>query len=154
MGIETLTSPAFLFETGNMLALVGWFILIFLPRRWRIIWIPHFIIPAVLSLAYAPLVMANIYTLDGGFSSIESVRALFQNDAMLTAGWLHYLAFDLFVGSWIAVQADKAGISRLIQPLFLIGAFMFGPIGYLLFIVTRALLAGVPRRSPEAEAAS
>lgn len=149
MGVATLTSPEFLFETGNMLALVGWFILIFLPRRWRIIWIPHFIIPAVLALAYAPLIMANIYTLDGGFSSIESVRALFQNDAMLTAGWLHYLAFDLFVGSWIAVQSDKAGISRIIQPLFLIGAFMFGPIGYLLFIITRAGMAGIPLRTAE-----
>lgn len=149
MGVATLTSPEYLFETGNMLALAGWVILIFLPRRWRIIWIPHFIIPAVLAFAYAPLVMANIYTLDGGFSSIESVRALFQNDAMLTAGWLHYLAFDLFVGSWIAVQSDKAGISRIIQPIFLIGAFMFGPIGYLLFIITRTAMAGLPWRAAE-----
>lgn len=135
-----------IFAAGNQLALAGWAILIFLPRRWRIVWIPRFVIPAVLAFAYAPLVLANFFSSDGGFSSIADVRALFQNDAMLAAGWLHYLAFDLFVGSWIALESDRAGIPRTIQAVLLLATFMFGPVGFLLFVLTRAFMAGLVAR--------
>lgn len=146
-------SPADIFQYGNMLAMVGWIVLIFLPRRWRIIWLPRFIIPAILAFAYAPLALTNFFTADGGFSSITEVRALFQNDAMLTAGWLHYLAFDLFVGSWIAIEADRARISRLIQAAPLLATFMFGPVGFLLFLLTRVMMEGAVARAAEREVA-
>jgi len=57
---------------------------------------------------------------------------------MLLAGWVHYLAFDLFVGGWIAVQCDKIGINRLIQAPILVLTFMFGPVGFAIFIAMRA----------------
>ena len=49
----------------------------------------------------------------GGFGSIAEVRALFANDSALAAGWLHYLAFDLFVGAWIAREGPGLGRPRL-----------------------------------------
>jgi hypothetical protein len=60
---------------------------------------------------------------------------------VLLAGWIHYLAFDLFVGRWIASEADKMGISRLIQGPILFGTFMFGPLGLLVFHILSAGLA-------------
>lgn len=39
---------------------------------------------------------------EGGFGSLDEVRALFAVPGLLVAGWVHYLAFDLFVGVWIA----------------------------------------------------
>jgi len=60
-------------------------------------------------------------------------------DGGLVAGWIHYLAFDLFVGLWIATEADKAGISRWLQAPILVATFMFGPIGLLLFFATRMI---------------
>jgi hypothetical protein len=135
-----------IFGFGNQLALAGWAILILLPRRWRIVWIPRYVIPAILSFGYAPLVLANFFTAEGGFSSIAHVRALFENDLMLTAGWLHYLAFDLFVGSWIAVECDRLGAPRTVQAALLIATFMFGPVGFLLFVLMRTFMAGMLAR--------
>lgn len=139
-----MPSPETIFQLGNTIALGGWVILIFLPRRWGIALIPQFVIPSLLAFAYAALILPIFFSGgEGGFDSIENVRALFQNDAALTAGWLHYLAFDLFVGGWIAKASDAAGIPRPIQAVFLLATFMFGPIGFLLFILTRNLMAGL-----------
>jgi hypothetical protein len=57
---------------------------------------------------------------------------------MLLAGWVHYLAFDLFIGGWIAVEADKVGLNRLFQAPILVATFMFGPVGLALFLAMRA----------------
>lgn len=140
-------APDAIFEYGNMLAMAGWIILVFLPRRYGLIVAPRFLIPAILSFFYAPLALSNFFTAEGGFSSIADVRALFQNDAMLTAGWLHYLAFDLFVGSWIATESDRIGVSRIIQSVFLLATFMFGPVGFLLFLLTRTMMTGAVARA-------
>lgn len=143
-------SAEILFGWGSRLALLGWIILIFLPRRFVIVSVPRFVIPLILAFGYAPLVLANFFTAEGGFSSIGGVRALFENDAMLTAGWLHYLAFDLFVGSWIAIESDRIGLPRTIQAALLLATFMFGPFGFLLFILTRTFMAGLVSRSGSA----
>jgi hypothetical protein len=85
----------------------------------------------------------------GGFGSLGQVRALFANDAALDAGWLHYLAFDLFVGTWIVRQ----GILDRLHPLLLLVClpvtFMLGPVGFLLFLLERAVFS---RRSAEGNA--
>jgi hypothetical protein len=73
----------------------------------------------------------------GSFRSIEGVRALFQSDAGIVIGWTHYLAFDLFVGMWMAKDADHKGFSRLVQMPFLLATLMAGPIGLLAWLVTR-----------------
>ena len=139
-----MLSPDTIFSLGNQIALFGWVVLIFLPRRFRLVfWIPQSAIPLILGLAYAMLIMTSFGSTDGDFSSIEGVRRLFQSDHALTAGWLHYLAFDLFVGCWIARQSDKARIPRVIQAVFLVATFMFGPIGLVLFFITRGAMAGM-----------
>ena len=65
---------------------------------------------------------------------------------MLVAGWVHYLAFDLFIGTWIAVEAVKRGWNRLLQAPILVATFMFGPVGLLLFYITRATDASLTAR--------
>ncbi|MEX0645702.1 MAG: ABA4-like family protein [Parvularculaceae bacterium] len=131
-----------LFGLGNQFALIGWIVLILLPRRFPLLLaIPKFAIPTLLALAYAGLIATTFFSVEGGgFGSIGQVRALFAVDEMLVAGWLHYLAFDLFVGVWIAERSDAAGIPRLIQAAFLLATFMFGPVGLLLYFVTRGAL--------------
>ncbi|MBB5517713.1 ABA4-like family protein [Amphiplicatus metriothermophilus] len=133
--------PDAVFRLGNMTALVGWAILVFLPRRFPLLLaVPKFAIPALLALAYAGLMFVRFFDSGGGYGSLDAVRALFAHDEILVAGWLHYLAFDLFVGVWIAEQADRAGIPRLIQTAFLLATFMFGPVGLALYLFTRAAL--------------
>lgn len=120
--------------------MLGWLILIFGPRRWeRLLWIPQFIIPFGLSLLYAALVLTSFGTIEGGgFGSLAQVKTLFANDTALLGGWVHYLAFDLFIGAWIARKADEIGISRILQAPILMATFMLGPLGLVLFLTMRS----------------
>jgi hypothetical protein len=134
----TLT-PEFLFSVAGQAAMAGWLILIFLPRHIKpLFMIPQYLIPFGLGLLYGGLALSNFFTNEGGYGTLTGVRTLFENDYMLLAGWVHYLAFDLFIGAWIAREADLIGMSRLIQPVLLIATFMFGPVGLVLFLVMRA----------------
>ncbi len=136
-------APEQIFSLANTAAMIGWAILVFSPRRLKpLFMIPKYLIPFGLSLLYAGLALTTFFIADGGYSSIASVRTLFLNDSMLLAGWVHYLAFDLFIGSWIAEKADDMGISRLIQGPILVATFMFGPIGLALFLSMRLGLIG------------
>lgn len=74
------------------------------------------------------------------FSTLDSVYAIFQNPALLLAGWVHYLAFDLFIGSWEVRDARRIGIPHLLVVPCLIGTFLVGPIGLLLYLLLRFLL--------------
>ena len=58
---------------------------------------------------------------------------------LLLAGWLHYLAFDLFVGAWIVRTARSEGMPFLLVLPCLPLTFLFGPAGFLLFVVLRAV---------------
>jgi hypothetical protein len=139
-GASLSLSPEQLFGWAGQAAMLGWLILIFLPRRWpALLFIPRYIIPFGLSLLYAGLAFAHFFTVEGGgFGSLGEVKTLLSNDWMLLAGWIHYLAFDLFIGGWIAVEADKVGLSRLLQAPILLMTFMFGPAGLALFLAMRA----------------
>lgn len=122
------------FSIANAAAGLCWLALIFLPRSWPVL--PGIIrlgVPLLLAVVYAALVLAYFFRVEGGFDSIANVRALFTSDPVLLAGWIHYLAFDLLIGGWIARQADAEGISRFIQAPILAATFMFGPLGWLLF---------------------
>ena len=142
-------TPEAMFSWAGSAAMVGWAILILLPRRWPLLLaLPRFVIPLGLSLLYAGLIAVHFASADGGFGSLADVRALFANDHALLAGWVHYLAFDLFIGGWIAVRADAIGLPRLLQAPILVVTFMLGPVGLALFLVIRAGY----RRNDRAEA--
>ena len=129
-----------LFSLFSTLAMVGWFILMLLPRRWP--WLNHvpaLWIPLALALGYSVLVGLYFFQADGGFDSLQNVQRLFTYPMAALAGWVHYLAFDLLLGCWIARKADAINISRLIQAPILLATFMFGPLGYLLFMVLKGM---------------
>tara|TARA_B100000085_G_scaffold231305_1_gene218111 strand:- start:403 stop:960 length:558 start_codon:yes stop_codon:yes gene_type:complete len=124
------------FSHAGLIAMIGWVILIFGPRRWP--WLsafPAYVFPAVLSMGYAILILRHFGTAEGGYNTLADVAKLISNDHILLAGWVHYLAFDLFIGAWISRQADDASISRLVQAPILVTTFMFGPFGLLLFLI-------------------
>jgi hypothetical protein len=133
------------FSIANTAALAGWAALLLLPRWPALILALRYGLIGALSVAYAVLIMMFFFRVEGGgFNSIAEVRALFLSDGGLLAGWIHYLAFDLFVGMWIAHEADKVGMGRLLQAPILAATFMFGPIGLLMYLTSRAALAALP----------
>lgn len=130
--------PEALFSLFSTLAMLGWLILILLPRRWVLLnQFPALWIPLFLSLGYSLLIGLHFFQAEGGFDTLKNVQQLFTHPMAALAGWVHYLAFDLLLGSWVAREADKLGISRLIQAPVLLATFMFGPFGYLLFMMIK-----------------
>lgn len=122
------------FSIASLAAMLCWMALILLPRRWPVLdGLIRLVVPLGLAIAYSVLVLTHFFTGEGGFESLANVRLLFQSDAALLAGWIHYLAFDLLIGGWIAKESDALGVSRLIQAPILFATFMFGPLGWLLF---------------------
>lgn len=133
-----------LFSAASTAAMAGWIALILLPRWPMLIAGLRYALIGGLSLTYAALIFVYFFRVEGGgFGSITQVRALFASDPVLVAGWIHYLAFDLFVGSWIAVEADRRRFNRVLQVPILAATFMFGPLGLLLFYLTSATQAAL-----------
>ena len=127
-------SPDELFQIANPLALVGWAAFLASPLFPRFAdLVAGTIIPLLLAVAYAGLVLAFWSGAEGGFDSLDAVAQLFATRELLLAGWLHYLAFDLFVGAWIARTARAEAVPFLLVVPCLALTFLFGPVGYLLF---------------------
>ncbi len=138
-----------IFAIANPVALIGWIGLAVFPGRKLVTdTVSGIVIPALLAVAYTGLVAAYFAGSEGGFSSLAAVRQLFQSDALLLAGWLHYLAFDLFVGAWEVRTARAEGIPHLLVIPCLALTFLFGPLGLLAFLIIR--LARTPRLAVEA----
>jgi hypothetical protein len=119
-------------------AISGWLLLIAAGRvRLIAALITGAVIPLLFALAYTAFVVTNWSNSAGGFGSISQVRELFANDWLLLAGWVHYLAFDLFVGSWQVRDAQKHRIPHLALIPSLILTFLFGPVGFLVYLLIR-----------------
>jgi len=128
-----------LFSIANTTALLSWIFLAIAPRwKWTQFIVGEIII-LLLAAAYLVLVALFFGQAEGGFSSLPDVMKLFANKNVALAGWIHYLAFDLFVGVWETRDAREKGISHwLVLPcLFL--TFMFGPVGFLLYYIVRSI---------------
>jgi len=122
----------------NNIALIGWVMLLLLPRSPRIAAIILYFGVGLLCLVYAAVFVAQFDTIIAGdFLSIEGIRARFISDGGVVLGWTHYLAFDLFIGQWIAKDADHKGFSRLVQLPVLLLTLLAGPIGLLVWLVIR-----------------
>ena len=142
------------FGWAGQAAMIGWLILIFAPRSWPagysryLFAIPRFVIPFGISLLYAGFAMSYFFSVeDGGFGSLDQVAALLGKREMLLAGWVHYLAFDLFIGGWIASEADKIGLNRIVQAPILLATFMLGPVGLATFLLIKASALRIPDAS-------
>ena len=135
-----------LFAAANDLVLPGWLLLLLLPRwRWTTGFITSCLLPGLLAIAYLVLMAANFGRDGAGFSafnSLDGIKGLFQNDAVLLAGWIHYLAFDLFIGSWEVRDAHRLAIPHWAVVPCLVCTLMLGPIGLLLYLLLRLALRG------------
>jgi len=135
-------TPEVLFSLANGVALPGWLLLVFLPRwRWSARLVSSVLIPALLGSVYLVLIVRS-FSGDGGggFGSLAQVAALFENPWALLAGWIHYLAFDLFIGAWEVRDAQRIGIHHLLVVPCLVLTFMLGPVGLLLYLVLRGAI--------------
>jgi hypothetical protein len=128
-----------LFSVCGLVAMAGWLLLVVAPG-WSARFVSGVLVPAILAVVYLALIAVHFRGAEGGFGSLADVARLFQNPWLLLAGWVHYLAFDLFIGAWEVRDARARGIPHLavIPCLFL--TFLLGPIGLLLYLTLRAMM--------------
>src|SRR5712671_6623880 len=127
-------TPDQIFSLVNAIAAVAWILLVALPRqRWVAGVATAFVVPAFFASAYIAIVVTQFGRSAGGFSTLPAVATLFTQPWLLLAGWIHYLAFDLFVGSWEVRDARERGIPHLAVVPCLVLTFMFGPAGWLAY---------------------
>ena len=136
-----------LFSLINILALLGWVLLIFFPRKplthSAVLYLGVALLCLIYAVCFALFLSGSVDpgAISGagepGATSIEGVRALFMSDGGVVIGWTHYLAFDLFTGLWIARDADAKRFGRVWQSPFLLATFIAGPVGLLAWLVAR-----------------
>ena len=129
-----------IFSSANSAALGGWIFLaaaaVLKRERWVELW-TGWLVPLGFAALYTLLIIFFFFQAPGGFDSLVNVQLLFTNHWAALAGWVHYLAFDLFIGSWITLQVLQRGLPRFTLIALLPLTFLFGPIGLLLFAFTR-----------------
>lgn len=136
-------TPARLFELANMAALFGWLLLVIAPlnRRWTVFGAR--LVAAILCGGYATLLVTGLLRggapEGAGFTSLEGVRLLLSSPPALLAGWVHYLAFDLFIGSWETEVAPTSRVPHWLLLPSLLLTFLAGPVGLLLFLILKAV---------------
>lgn len=137
-------SDAQLFSVANTGALLSWIGLALAPRRAAPVL--RFVVPSALAVLYIWAIATSLPDADGGFDSLAHVKQLFTSDRAVLAGWVHYLAFDLFIGCWEVIDARERGVRYLFVLPCLALTFMLGPAGLLLYFGVRQL--GRPSLAP------
>ena len=134
------------FELANLLAVIAWALLLTSP------WLPRAI--DLVCGVLAPAMLAGIYVtgivwlLTGAptdapavdFTTIDGVATIFATREGLAVAWVHYLAFDLFVGAWEVRVARRDAIAFWLVVPCLVLTFVAGPLGLLLFLCIRLAL--------------
>jgi hypothetical protein len=67
------------------------------------------------------------------YLGIENLYSLFSNDIFLLIFWLHFLAINLFLGSWVSRDALRYSIPRFLSGISLISIYFTGPFGLVLY---------------------
>jgi len=129
-----------LFKLSGLAVLPFWALMIFLPR-WRVTkrLMSSPLVCAAPAALYAALVIPRFAEVWRAVSSPElsGIAALLGSPTGATVGWLHFLAFDLFVGRWIYLDGRERGVHAWALAPVLFLTLMLGPCGFLLYLIVR-----------------
>ena len=136
MNIETL------FSISNLVIMPFWLLMIFVPfwswteRIMRTYWpiVPPAVIYVILIFTGpgAGNVLGDLMN-----PTADVVAQLLGNPAGAATGWAHFLAFDLFVGRFIYLEARRTGMPWWLSSPTLFFTLMLGPVGFLMWFVAR-----------------
>jgi hypothetical protein len=121
-----------------------WLTLIFLPNsRVSLIFISSIFLPIIFSLIYSYMIYQLIINGENIFESfdlylgIENLLSLFSNDIFLLIFWIHFLAINLFLGSWVSRDALRYSVPKFLSGISLISIYFTGPLGLVLYWFSR-----------------
>ena len=124
-----------------------WFMLIFFPNNGlTTFFVQSIVVPLILGVAYVYL-SYNLYLENDIFDGFELYKGLdglysmFANEYLLLIFWLPFLALSLFAGAWIARDARKYFIPKIITIPSLILTYFTGPLGLVIYWFFRIFFA-------------
>ena len=146
--IYTYFSIEMIYLWLNFGVLPFWFILIFFPnsRICKIFAISIFPI-IIFSFIYVYLIykiFITDYDFFNNFSlyiSLANILNLFEDKYFLILFWIHFLAINLFCGSWIVKDSQKFNMSKYLNIIPLIITYFVGPLGILVYWIVRIFFA-------------
>ena len=125
-----------------------WFILIFFPSSRISNFFVSSIFPfIVLSVIYIYLFydffISGYNFLDNFklYLGLDNLRELFIDSSFLLIFWTHYVAINLFCGTWIVKDSQKYLISKTLIFFPLIITYFIGPLGIFIYWVIRIFFA-------------
>ncbi len=94
---------------------------------------------------YAALVLPRLGEIWPAVScpTLSGVMTLLASPAGATIAWIHFLAFDLFVGRWIYLGSQERRISPWFMAPVLFLTLMLGRAGFVVYLIVRPLVAVV-----------
>jgi hypothetical protein len=137
-----------IFLWANFAILPFWLLLIIIPSsKFTQFFVNSIIAPLILSATYiyiiyqAILMNEPIFDVFRLYLSLDNLYILFATESFLLVFWLHFLALNLFLGSWISRDGIKYNMPRSLVFLPLILVYLTGPLGLVLYWIIRVFYA-------------
>ena len=125
-----------------------WLMLIMIPNsKFTQFFVNSIIVPLILSATYTYIIYQAILMDEPIFDffklylSLDNLYTLFATENFLLVFWLHFLALNLFLGSWISRDGIKHNMPRSLVFLPLILVYFTGPLGLVLYWIIRVFYA-------------
>ena len=135
--MESMLNYSTLFTVINLSVIPAWILLVLLPKHHITKLVAHsYLYPALLGLLYLWLLVIS-FGGKGGMDTLENLKLSFSRDEILVLGWVHYLVFDLFIGAWIARDAQGNSIKHWMTVPCLLLTLFVGPVGLMSYLGVR-----------------
>jgi len=125
-----------------------WLMLVFIPgSKITQILVNSIIIPLLISAAYIYLIYKMLILDEAIFDifrlylSLDDLYTLFSTETFLLVFWLHFIAINIFVGSWLSKDALKYNISKKMIFIPLLLVYFSGPLGLVIYWILRIFYA-------------
>ena len=132
----------------NIGILPFWFMLIIIPNsRFTRFFVNSIIIPLILATTYVYIIYQAILLNEPIFDffklylSLDNLYTIFATESFLLVFWLHFVALNLFLGSWVSSDGVKHNISRNLILIPLVLVYFTGPLGLVLYWIIRIFYA-------------
>ena len=131
-----------IFNIFNSGILLFWMLLLFFPEQsitQKVTAYPW--VPLVIAFGYIYFIGMTSGTFSSDFTSLNGLTEMFQNanPQGVAAGWLHYLAFDFWVGCWMLKNSQEKGVKHLWMLVPMLFTFMLGPVGIIIYTLVLLL---------------
>ena len=132
----------------NFGVLPFWFLLVMIPNsKITQLFVNSIILPLILAITYvyvfylAILLDEPIFDVLKLYLSLDNLYTIFATENFLLAFWIHFLALNLFLGSWVSRDGIKYNIPRKLVAFPLITVYFTGPLGLVLYWLLRVFYA-------------